>query len=291
MRIPRADAASDATPTVAINNAQEEWNFRFDHVMHNAEQQAVYDLCAKDIVDGVLEGYNGTVLAYGQTGAGKSFTMIGGTQNYKYRGICPRASAHIFGAVASRAAERDTVVRMSYLEIYQEQFYDLLVDSKTDASGGSSSGGSNGRLVDLAVRDDETTGQVQVKGLSVHTVATEESALKLLFTGEQNRARAVHAANNSSSRSHCILSIVVETRSRVESNGSGSGSTAGSSNSSGVKIGKLSLVDLAGSERVGKTGSSGRVLQEAKCMYCTGPDVLDRLAAAAGSCCGCVRFC
>ena len=187
----------------------------------------------------------------------------------------------IFATAQARSAEVDTVVKMSYLEIYNEQFYDLLLDAKQQ------SGGESGRLVDLAVRDDEVTGAVSVKGLSVRVVSSEEQALQWLYRGEANRARALHATNRESSRSHAICQVIVESRSKVESSASSSSSSAASASSFGaytnsnsssgdggsgaggavVKVGKLSLVDLAGSERVGKTGSSGRVLQEAKCKW------------------------
>lgn len=58
-----------------INNQQEDWDFRFDHIMHNASQEMVYEECGTPIVKSLLDGYNGTILAYGQTGAGKTFTM------------------------------------------------------------------------------------------------------------------------------------------------------------------------------------------------------------------------
>ena len=77
----------------AVNKQQEQWRFRFDKILHNASQDDVYDSCARDIVKSVAEGFNGTVLVYGQTGAGKTFTMSGSSENYKYRGIVPRAIA------------------------------------------------------------------------------------------------------------------------------------------------------------------------------------------------------
>jgi kinesin family member 6/9 len=169
--------------------------------------------------------------------------MVGGTQNYKYRGIVPRAIAHLFRTIHSRP-DTAVVARISYLEIYNEQFYDLLVDDKSD-----------GHLVDLAVRDDED-GIVNVKGLSMHAVSTEEEALNLLFRGETNRATSPHQTNRASSRSHCIFTVLLESRSRVES-------------SEKVTISKLNLVDLAGSERIGKTQSTGTTLSEAKCTHCT----------------------
>eukprot|EP00469_Lotharella_globosa_P014891 CAMPEP_0167822014 /NCGR_PEP_ID=MMETSP0112_2-20121227/7198_1 /TAXON_ID=91324 /ORGANISM="Lotharella globosa, Strain CCCM811" /LENGTH=647 /DNA_ID=CAMNT_0007723209 /DNA_START=343 /DNA_END=2286 /DNA_ORIENTATION=+ len=173
-------------------------------------------------------------MAYGQTGAGKTFTMMGGTQNYKYRGIAPRAVAHVFRHIQTNPQVAITV-RISYLEVYNEQFFDLLQE--------------NTRLQDLAVMDD-AQGNVSVKGLSMKTATSEEEALNLLFEGETNRAIAEHQMNKNSTRSHCIFTMHLDIRSRIES-------------SEKVVKSKLNLVDLAGSERVKNTGSSGKTLQEA----------------------------
>jgi kinesin family protein 6/9 len=100
----------------AVNNKQEDWSFKFDQILHNSSQETTYDVVAADIVQSVLEGYNGTILAYGQTGAGKTFTMTGATQNYKYRGIAPRAIAQIFREIQDKP-ETAVVVRVSYLEV------------------------------------------------------------------------------------------------------------------------------------------------------------------------------
>ena len=75
----------------SVNNQQDNWKFKFDTILHNATQDDVYDVSAASIVQSVVSGYNGTVMCYGQTGAGKTFTMLGLTNNYKQRGIIPRA--------------------------------------------------------------------------------------------------------------------------------------------------------------------------------------------------------
>jgi len=217
-----------------VNNQQEDWAFRFNKVLHNVDQETMYDACAEDIVNSVLEGYNGTIMAYGQTGAGKTFTMMGGTQSYKYRGIAPRSVAHVFRHIQTNP-QVAVSVRISYLEVYNEQFYDLLQE--------------NTRLQDLAVMDDPH-GNVLVKGLSMKTATCEEEALNLLFEGETNRAIAEHQMNKNSTRSHCVFTMHLDIRSRIES-------------SEKVVRSKLNLVDLAGSERVKNTGSSGKTLQEA----------------------------
>ena len=74
-----------------VNNQLDNWKFKFDTILHNATQDDVYDISAASIVQSVVQGYNGTIMCYGQTGAGKTFTMLGLTNNYKQRGIIPRA--------------------------------------------------------------------------------------------------------------------------------------------------------------------------------------------------------
>ena len=85
-----------------LDNRRSSWNFQFDDVLHNASQETVYTTCVKPIVASVMEGVNGTIMAYGQTGAGKSFTMVGDTSNFRHRGVSPRApSVAIFSYEAS----------------------------------------------------------------------------------------------------------------------------------------------------------------------------------------------
>ena len=198
-------------------------------------------MAAEETVTSVLNGYNGTIMAYGQTGAGKTFTITGGTANYQERGLSPRCLAHIFREIGSRP-EHAFVVRVSYLEVYNEKMYDLLATAE-----GAPEGAGTGTL-----SISEENGTVHVKGLTQMICATEEEALSYLFEGETNRAIAAHQLNRNSTRSHCVFTVYVESRSRVES-------------TEKVTRGKLNLVDLAGSERIKKTGSDGVILQEA--MY------------------------
>ncbi|NWI18568.1 KIF9 protein, partial [Crypturellus soui] len=220
-----------------VNNRQTEWCFRLDGVLHNASQDLAYETIAAKLVSEALNGYNGTIMCYGQTGAGKTYTMTGTSTDYRHRGIIPRAIQQVLKA-AAHCIDRFVTIRVSYLEIYNETLCDLLA---TVASGGSGD-------VPLAVVD--CPGGVYVKGLSVHTVNREEDALNLLFEGETNRVIAEHTLNKNSSRSHCIFTIYIECNFRVLSD---------------VKCinSKINLIDLAGSERLSKTGSEGQVLKEA----------------------------
>ena len=175
----------------------------------------------------------------GQTGSGKTFTLTGGPEKYSDRGIIPRAISKIFNEFRTRT-DVSFKAFISYLEIYNEQGFDLL-DPSHDSKC----------LEDLPKVSmlEDAFGNYHLKNLSMHTADNEETALNLLFTGDTNRAISETSMNLASSRSHCIFSIAMEIR------------DAGADK---VKRSKLHLVDLAGSERVGKTNSTGSVLTEAK---------------------------
>ncbi|NXB15823.1 KIF9 protein, partial [Rhagologus leucostigma] len=222
----------------AVNNSQTDWSFKLDGLLHNASQEMVYETVAKDVVSKALQGYNGTIMCYGQTGAGKTYTMTGATSDYRHRGIIPRAIQQIFKAAAEFLHVMVTV-RISYLEIYNEALFDLLAPGLARGC----------RDTQLAVRDGPQG--VYVKGLSIHPVSHEEEALHLLFeAGETNRVIGEHTLNKNSSRSHCIFTMYIECRSRDYKN---------------LKClkSKITLIDLAGSERLSKTGSEGQVRIEA----------------------------
>lgn len=228
-----------------VNNQLLDWSFKVDGILHNANQDQVYDEVASKMVTRSLKGFNGTLMAYGQTGAGKTFTITGATENFKQRGIIPRAISQVFKEIEEQV-DNVVTVRISYLEIYNETMFDLL-STLPDTSG--SSGYYDNQTMTIIEGDD---GSVSVKGLSLHAANNEGEALNLLFEGETNRVIAAHSLNKNSSRSHCIFTIHIESRSRTQSNAK-------------YVASKLNLVDLAGSERIGKTGSQGQILREA--MY------------------------
>jgi len=222
-----------------INNSANAIQFEFDNILQNASQETVFTQVGAEVCESVLAGYNGTVFAYGQTGAGKTFTMSGDAgSDYKQRGVIPRAVHHVFREMDLRT-EREMTIRCSYLEIYNESMYDLLADDVDPLSGPP----------DLVVVDRD--GQSEVKGLTKRYCATEAECLAYFFEGEANRAVADHVLNKSSSRSHCIFTLHVESR-----NTSPGGDDR-------TTVAKLHLVDLAGSERVKKTHVTGQALKEA----------------------------
>ncbi|ESL11769.1 kinesin [Trypanosoma rangeli SC58] len=187
-----------------------------------------------------LDGYNSTIFAYGQTGSGKTYSITGGAESYEDRGIIPRALALIYDEVARRQREETWSIAVSYLQIYNDKGQDLLNHGR-DAR----------RLEDLptVTIHDADEEEVLLKGLAQHGAPNVEDALNLLFLGDTNRLYCETPMNKTSSRSHCVFTIYLETRAH---------------GSSVVRHSKLNLVDLAGSERVAKSGVSGTVLTEAK---------------------------
>ncbi|RMX61147.1 hypothetical protein pdam_00016689 [Pocillopora damicornis] len=187
----------------------------------------------------VLTGYNGTIFAYGQTGSGKTFTITGGAERYVDRGLIPRSLSYIFEYFEKHPGTVFTA-HISYLEIYNENGYDLL-DPKHEAC----------KLEDLPKVNlfEDSDNNVHLKNLSLHQASNEEEALNLLFLGDTNRMIAETPMNQASTRSHCIFTIHISTR---------------DPGSATIRRAKLHLVDLAGSERVGKTNVGGTLLTEAK---------------------------
>ena len=92
-----------------INLSVIDWKFQLDGVLHNSSQSDVYDTCASSVVTQVMEGINGTILAYGQTGAGKTYTMSGDPESYELRGIIPRAISQVFQEIKERTMSLITV--------------------------------------------------------------------------------------------------------------------------------------------------------------------------------------
>jgi len=209
--------------------------FTFDAVFSDkATQRSIYDVCAAPVVQSVLEGYNGTVFAYGQTGAGKTHTMEGCADSPELRGIIPNAIQHIFDHVSLETANEKYLVRASYFEIYNEEIRDLLSeDSKAS----------------LELRETTDSG-VYVKNLKSFVVKSASEIDNLMQIGKKNRTVGSTLMNQASSRSHSVFTVVVECCSSDD-------------RGEHIRVGKLNLVDLAGSERQSKTGATGERLKEA----------------------------
>ncbi|RUS78390.1 hypothetical protein EGW08_013838 [Elysia chlorotica] len=223
-----------------INNKKENYSFRFDKVFdQKTSQDEVFDAVAKPVIDNAIQGYNGTIFAYGQTGSGKTFTITGGAERYMDRGIIPRSLSYIFETF-QKYPDKVFTAHISYLELYNENGYDLL-DPKHEAT----------KLEDLPKVSlmEDSDQNMHLKNLTVHSAQSEEEALNLLFMGDTNRMIAETPMNQASSRSHCIFTVHL---------------TSKEEGSATIRRAKLHLVDLAGSERVSKTGVNGTLLTEAK---------------------------
>ncbi|CAH1258926.1 KIF6 [Branchiostoma lanceolatum] len=215
-------------------------SFKFDQVFDGqVSQEEVFDSMARDIVEGFLAGYNGTIFAYGQTGSGKTYTVEGGARRYADRGLAPRALSMIYKALEERQQE-EISVKVSYLEIYQEVGYDLL-----------NTAGKTGVVPQLSKVSvvEGGKGYYVVRNLSTHLASTERVAQSLLLQGQANRKVAETPMNRRSSRSHAVFTIQLQAK---------------EIGSEVITRSKLHLVDLAGSERVSKSGTRGARLEEAK---------------------------
>ncbi|KAI3331797.1 kinesin-domain-containing protein [Xylariaceae sp. AK1471] len=224
----------DGNDTCSINSNEAAGSFTFDRVFDmKGRQHEIFDYSIRPTVDDILNGYNGTVFAYGQTGAGKSFTMMGTSiEDDNGKGITPRIVEQIFTSILSSPPTIEYTVRVSYMEIYMERIRDLLAPQNDN----------------LPVHEEKNRG-VYVKGLLEIYVSSVEEVFEVMKRGGNARAVAATNMNQESSRSHSIFVITV-TQKNLETGS--------------MKSGQLFLVDLAGSEKVGKTGASGQTLEEAK---------------------------
>ncbi|UYV76394.1 hypothetical protein LAZ67_14000274 [Cordylochernes scorpioides] len=201
----------------------------FDAVFNaNSSQEEVYRRTTEPLVDNVLNGFNGTVFAYGATGSGKTYTMVG---TEKEPGIMVRALRDIFGIVSSLNSCASFHISMSYLEVYNENIRDLL----NPGSG------------PLDLRED-SRGHHQVVGLSEEPIRNANEVMSLLSRGNRERTQESTGANCTSSRSHALLVILVR-------RGDAAAAAA-------LRVGKLCMVDLAGSERAAHTQNTGKRLVE-----------------------------
>ena len=226
------DFTSPTSLTFHSSREKNVYRFNFDRIFPpSSTQQDIYDFGVKGIIDSVLDGYNGTVLAYGQTSSGKTYTMQGEMEEQAKQGIIPRMISHVFKHIYKNEGT-DFMIKVSMIEIYQEKIRDLLDVSR----------------VNLNIREDSIKG-IYVDGVSERYVGCPNDVLALLEMGSANRAQAATNMNEHSSRSHSIFILTINQTNKIEGYS---------------KIGKLYLVDLAGSEKISKTGATGHTLEEAK---------------------------
>ncbi|GMT01087.1 hypothetical protein PENTCL1PPCAC_30672, partial [Pristionchus entomophagus] len=229
---------------ITINLDNDPKRFEFDGVFgEDSQQMEVFNGAASRIVDGTLHGYNGTIFAYGQTGSGKTHTMIGSPGKFDSgSGIIPRGLHLLFNLLEQKTEEMpgqfSSKITISFVEIYNENIYDLFVmnDEK------------------LKIGQDHD-GNAIVKGATEVFVKDLNDAMEEVMRGWSNRSVAETAMNRSSSRSHALLLIKIRTEEvHGHVNEHGPISTARSA--------FLNLVDLAGSERVSQSKVEGDRLKE-----------------------------
>nr|XP_027091553.1 kinesin-like protein KIN-7N [Coffea arabica] len=213
-------------------------SYAFDHVFDGGcTNSTVYELLTKDIIHAAVEGFNGTAFAYGQTSSGKTYTMNGSEDD---PGIIHRAVKDIFVKIRM-TTDREFLIRVSYMEIYNEDINDLFAVENQK----------------LQIHESLERG-VFVAGLREEIVNSAEQVLELIQHGEVNRHFGETNMNVRSSRSHTIFRMVIESKRKD------TGSGDNSSSDDAIRVSVLNLVDLAGSERIAKTGAGGVRLKEGK---------------------------
>ncbi|KAK1285363.1 hypothetical protein QJS10_CPB20g00746 [Acorus calamus] len=231
----------EVTAVQNIANKQIDRTFAFDKVFGPTSQQKdLYDQSIIPIVNEVLEGYNCTIFAYGQTGTGKTYTMEGGgkkTKNGDFpsdAGVIPRAVRQIFEILEAQLAEYS--MKVTFLELYNEEITDLLAPEECS------------KFVDdkakkpIALMEDGKGG-VLVRGLEEEIVCSASEIYKILEKGSSKRRTAETLLNKQSSRSHSIFSITIHIKECTPEG------------EEMIKCGKLNLVDLAGSENISRSGA------------------------------------
>lgn len=231
-----------------IANKQIDRTFLFDKVFGpKSRQQDVFNHAVVPLVNEVLDGYNCTVFAYGQTGTGKTYTMEGEgakTQNGELpsdAGVIPRAVKRIFDILEAQSAEYS--MKVSFLELYNEELTDLLAPEESKFSDDKSK-------KPMALMEDGKGG-VFVRGLEEEVVSSAGEIYKILERGIAKRRTAETLLNKQSSRSHSIFSITIHIKECTPEG------------EEMIKCGKLNLVDLAGSENISRSGARDGRAREA----------------------------
>ncbi|XP_049975617.1 chromosome-associated kinesin KIF4A isoform X3 [Alexandromys fortis] len=221
-------------PQVVVGNDK---SFTYDFVFDpSTEQEEVFNTAVAPLIKGIFKGYNATVLAYGQTGSGKTYSMGGAyTAEQEHEstiGVIPRVIQLLFQEI-NKKSDFEFTLKVSYLEIYNEEILDLLCPSREKTQ--------------INIREDPKEG-IKIVGLTEKTVLVASDTVDCLEQGNNSRTVASTAMNSQSSRSHAIFTISVEQRKKNDKN-------------SNFRS-KLHLVDLAGSERQKKTKAEGDRLKE-----------------------------
>ncbi|CAK7265395.1 Kinesin-like protein kip2 [Sporothrix epigloea] len=233
----------DSRKFLVAYRGKEGGNYFYDNVFStNDNNSKVYDHSAKRLVRRVMEGYHGTVFAYGMTGTGKTFSMQGTASS---PGVIPLAITDIFSYIRETPS-REFLLRVSYLEIYNERIHDLL---SMPTGGGV---GGNVPQEEIKLREDSKRG-VYASPLKEEIVQSPTQLLRVIARGDQARRTASTQFNSRSSRSHAVVQIIVESRERIPGTAVGCENKRGGLLPGGVRVSTLSLIDLAGSEKAAET--------------------------------------
>ncbi|EST10124.1 Kinesin, motor domain protein [Kalmanozyma brasiliensis GHG001] len=239
-RTTSSERAGATLPVPTTHEPDETYSFTFDHLLLSpATTSAMFTSHIAPVIRAAMEGYNGTVFAYGQTGSGKTHTMSGSASE---PGVIPRAVEQVFELIEDDV-EREYLLRVSYLEIYNETLKDLLAPlpalrgslqthEERPASPVKGGAGSTLRII-------EDRSRVLITGLREEIVTSPSVVLDLLQRGQEERHVGATDWNERSSRSHCVFTLTIESHPRTSSPDTGKE----------VRISQLNLIDLAGSER------------------------------------------
>ncbi|XP_076412750.1 kinesin-like protein KIF21A isoform X31 [Peromyscus maniculatus bairdii] len=251
--------------------------FTFDYVFDiDSQQEQIYTQCIEKLIEGCFEGYNATVFAYGQTGAGKTYTMGTGFDvniMEEEQGIISRAVKHLFKSIEEKktTAIKNGVpppefkVNAQFLELYNEEVLDLF-DTTRDID-------AKNKKSNIRIHED-STGGIYTVGVTTRTVNTEPEMMQCLKLGALSRTTASTQMNVQSSRSHAIFTIhVCQTRVCPQIDAENATDNKMISESSQMNefetlTAKFHFVDLAGSERLKRTGATGERAKEGISINC-----------------------
>ncbi|XP_041591792.1 kinesin-like protein KIF21A isoform X12 [Vulpes vulpes] len=251
--------------------------FTFDYVFDiDSQQEQIYTQCIEKLIEGCFEGYNATVFAYGQTGAGKTYTMgTGFDVNIieEEQGIISRAVKHLFKSIEEKKHTAiknghpppDFKVNAQFLELYNEEVLDLF-DTTRDID-------AKNKKSNIRIHED-STGGIYTVGVTTRTVNTESEMMQCLKLGALSRTTASTQMNVQSSRSHAIFTIhLCQTRMCPQTDAENATDNKVISESSQLNefetlTAKFHFVDLAGSERLKRTGATGERAKEGISINC-----------------------
>ncbi|KRX02216.1 P-loop containing nucleoside triphosphate hydrolase [Pseudocohnilembus persalinus] len=233
-------------PSTSDQNSKKDRQYLFDYAFNqNDSTSYIFQKCISSLLDNVLIGYNATIFAYGQTGAGKTFTLFGEEFNHlnnelvvnenNQQGIVFESVKDLFNKIKQRENEDIYDVKISYLEIYNEKVHDLLIPLEDQSP--------------LMIIEDTDRG-VYVPDLTEYTIKEAREIFTYIKKGNKNRVMASTGSNQFSSRSHCMLQFNIEKKKKVMDV------------KNQIETSKLCLIDLAGSERAAISDNRGLRMQE-----------------------------